>query len=149
MPLALGLMGVTVAPAAFGADQPEVRARLDLVASADCATRSELERRVSSRSDRIRFVGAGEPVRALTGEIKRIDDQTFQAILTVVEPDGRRSVRRVQTHNCEEALDALALVVAVTLDPSSAFREPKPQPPPPPPEQPPSHRRARDRNPSR
>ena len=128
MPLALGLVAVT--SSAFGADQPEVRARLDLVAPADCATRSELERRVASRSDRIRFVGAGEPVRALTGEIKPIDDQAFQATLTVVEPDGRRSVRRVLTHSCEEALDALALVVAVTLDPSSAFKEPTPGPPP-------------------
>ena len=69
----LGLMGLAYASSAFGADQPEVRARLDLVAPADCATRAELERRVASRSDRIRFVGASEPVRVLTGEIKPMD----------------------------------------------------------------------------
>jgi hypothetical protein len=134
MPLALGPTSVAVTSSALGADSPEVRARLDLVAPANCATRAELEKRVTSRSDRIRFVGEGERVRALTGEIKPIDDRTVAATLTLVELDGRRSARRVLTHSCEEALDALALVVAVTLDPSSVLRkEPAPEPPPPPP----------------
>ncbi len=118
--LALGL-----GPALAYADS-EIHARLELVAPADCATLSELEQRVAIRSDRIRFVEEPERVRALRAEIKPIDERTVAATLNVVEPDGRRSARRILTHTCDEALDALALVVAVTLDPNSAFSAPVP-----------------------
>ena len=45
------------------------------------------------------------------------------AELTVVEPDGRRFARRLEAPSCAAATDALALVVAITLDPSAATAE--------------------------
>jgi hypothetical protein len=45
------------------------------------------------------------------------------AELTVVEPDGRRFARRLEAPSCAAATDALALVVAITLDPSASLGE--------------------------
>lgn len=95
-------------------------ARLDVDAPASCSTRDELIARVASRSTRIRFVSDGAGVPTITARIDAGPKGTVVAELTVVEADGRKFARRLEAPSCAAATDALALVVAITLDPSAA-----------------------------
>jgi len=103
----------TPAPAATAA-------RLEVDALPACSTRDELIARVAARSSRIRFVGAGAGIPVLTARIEVAPRGVVVADLTVLEPDGRKFQRRIEAPSCAAATDALALVVAITLDPSAA-----------------------------
>ena len=98
-------------------------ARLDVDASPSCSTRDELIARVAARSTRIQFVNDAAGVPALTARIEVGARGVVIADLTVVEPDGRKFARRLEAPSCAAATDALALVVAITLDPSAAAAE--------------------------
>jgi hypothetical protein len=100
------------------AQPPAPAARLELDASPSCSTRDELVARVAARSTRIRFVTDGAGVPALAARIEVGARGGVIAGLTVVEPDGRKFTRRIEAPSCAAATDALALVVAITLDPS-------------------------------
>ena len=97
---------------------PAPVARLELDASPACSTRDELVARVAARSTRIRFVTDGAGVPALAARIDAGARGGVIAGLTVVEPDGRKFTRRIEAPSCAAATDALALVVAITLDPT-------------------------------
>ena len=97
-------------------------ARLELEAQPGCSTRDELIARVMARSTRIRFVNDGAGVPNLTARIE-VGFRGVVAQLDVVEPDGRKFSRRLEAPSCAAATDALALVVAITLDPSAATAE--------------------------
>jgi hypothetical protein len=62
-------------------------------------------------------------VPALTARIEAGPRGGVVAALIVVEPDGRRFARRLEAPSCAAATDAVALVVAITLDPSAATGE--------------------------
>src|SRR5262249_33474080 len=80
------------------------------------------------------FVNDSAGVPALAARIQVGPRGGVIAELTVVEPDGRKFSRRIEAPSCAAATDALALVVAITLDPSIVSgAAPKPAPPPPPP----------------
>ena len=64
----------------------------------------------------------------MTARIDAGPKGTVVAELTVVEPDGRRFARRLEAPSCAAATDALALVVAITLDPSAATAGATPSP---------------------
>src|SRR6476660_7034516 len=91
-------------------------ARLDVDAQPGCSTRDELIARVAARSVRIRFVTDGAGVPMMTARIEAGPKGAVVAELTVVEPDGRRFSRQLEAPSCAAATDALALVVAITLD---------------------------------
>src|SRR5262245_25903120 len=93
-------------------------ARLELEAQPGCSTRDELIARVTARSTRIRFVNDGVDVPNLTARIE-VGFRGVVAQLVVVEPDGRKFQRRIEAPSCAAATDALALVIAITLDPSA------------------------------
>jgi hypothetical protein len=48
-----------------------------------------------------------------------------------VQPNGTESVRRILAPSCEQASDALALVMVLALDPAALSASPPPPPPPP------------------
>jgi len=112
------LAAVAVLAAASPARAQATAARLDVDAQPSCSTRDELVARVAARSARIRFVADGAGVPALSARIDVAPRGGVVAELTVVEPDGRRFVRRLEAPSCAAATDALALVVAITLDPT-------------------------------
>jgi hypothetical protein len=116
---------------------PAPAARLELDASPACSTRDELVARVAARSTRIRFVTDGAGVPALAARIEPAARGGVIAGLTVVEPDGRKFTRRIEAPSCAAATDALALVVAITLDPAVVMdaspRSAPASPPAPPP----------------
>jgi len=115
-----GTSGTTVA--AEASPPATVRAHLEIVAAADCATFAAIAARVGERSTRIRFVDALTEVPALRGRIGPSKGAGVFAELTVVQPTGRQSRRHLTARTCEEATDALALLIAMTLDPAAALR---------------------------
>ncbi len=117
---------LVAAPAAARAEASV--ARLDVDAAPSCSTRDELVARVAARSTRIRFVSDGVGIPTMTARIDAGPKGTVVAELTVVEPDGRRFARRLEAPSCAAATDALALVVAITLDPSAATAGAAPSP---------------------
>jgi hypothetical protein len=94
------------------------RAHLQLSAPSSCTTASALMARVRLRSRHIQFVDdrSGVPVLGVT--IRVAAKQPVAAELTLVWPDGRRSERRVVDASCSQAVDALALLIALALDPN-------------------------------
>jgi hypothetical protein len=136
------VIGLVLLPAAAHAQAQAPAARLEVDANPGCSSRDELIARVGARSTRIRFVTDGAGVPALAARIEVAPRGGVVAELTVVEPDGRKFARRIEAPSCAAATDALALVVAITLDPSVVATgdtsRPTPAPPtaPAPPEAP-------------
>jgi hypothetical protein len=97
---------------------PVARARLDMVArtAANCTGPDDFAARVAARSPRIQFVedSAAIGVQA-TFNVARSGG--INAELILVESGVSRAPRRFQARSCAEAADALALMVAVALDP--------------------------------
>jgi hypothetical protein len=110
------LRGIEVAAAPV--EPASTSARLEVQALPDCTTREELAARVAARSRRIHFddEGAvGPTVRAAITQAPR----GAVGELVIVQPDGKSSSRRLSAASCAEATDAIALIIALTLDPTS------------------------------
>jgi hypothetical protein len=92
-------------------------ARLELRGVADCISRSELATRVAARSPRILFVEDAAISANVALVSARAGNVVAELVLTTAgtEPAPRRIVAR----SCAEAADAIALMIAVTLDPTS------------------------------
>jgi hypothetical protein len=126
------LVFVTPLAAAFGAARaaraegdPIASARLEVQALPDCTSREELMARVAARSRRIHFVddeSAGRSIRAVIGPGAR--PGAFVGMLVIATPDGKSATRRISAPSCAEATDALALIIALTLDPAAAVTAP-------------------------
>jgi hypothetical protein len=99
---------------------PAVTAGLQLDAAASCASRQALVAGVAQRSSRIRLVASAAATPALRASLRLLADGSIAAELVVIHAGGRRSLRRLSAPSCAEAVDALALVIAITLDPASA-----------------------------
>jgi hypothetical protein len=111
----LRALGAAGAPA----DLAATSARLEVEAIPECTTREELAARVAARSRRIHFDdgAVGPTVRAA---IAPGPHGGAMGELVIVQPDGRSSSRRLSAPSCAEATDAIALIIALTLDPMSA-----------------------------
>ncbi|MDQ2645018.1 MAG: hypothetical protein M3020_14470 [Myxococcota bacterium] len=111
------------------AEAPEVRAHLEVVAGGGCGGEAELAARVARRSSRIRFVEPGPGVRRARAELRAAGNELFAATLSLWTDEGRELVRRVRPARCPDALEALSLVLAVSLDPDAELGEaPAPTP---------------------
>jgi hypothetical protein len=106
------------AGAGMAQSSDSARAHLQLSAPSSCTTASALMARVRLRSRHIQFVDdrSGVPVLGVT--IRVAAKQPVAAELTLVWPDGRRSERRLVDASCSQAVDALALLIALALDPN-------------------------------
>ncbi len=112
--LLLPVIGAAAAPAELASTS----ARLEVQALPDCTTREELAGRVTARSHRIHFddeQATGPTVRAVIAH----GPHGAVGELVIVQPDGRISSRRLSAASCAEATDAIALIIALTLDPMS------------------------------
>lgn len=99
---------------------PAATVHLELSAAPDCATASQLVARVVARSTRIHFGGSGAGTFELRVEIAPGPNDTQIGRLSLVDPSGRRSNRRLTAPSCAETVDAVALVAVISLDPSYA-----------------------------
>ena len=120
---ALPLLGVTGVAAGAEPAPTTASARLEIQAGADCSTREELEARVAARSRRIHFdeAATGPSVRAI---ITATPHGGAVGELTIAQPDGKTASRRLTAPSCAEATDAIALIIALTLDPTSVAARP-------------------------
>jgi len=94
---------------------------LEVEADPTCTTRAALIERVRARLPRVRLVddGSGLSIRA---KISTAPSGVVTGDVTLVSPGTKPSVRHVPARSCAEAVDAVALIIAVTLDPSSATK---------------------------
>jgi hypothetical protein len=133
--LAAALAGVPAHAQPSTAAPDEVTASLELVSTPGCGSEPELAAAIASRSERIRIVPRETATRALRIELRE-SGSALVATLTLTQPSGRRSQRTLKAATCAEALDAAALVAAVSLDPtasSAPVEAPSAAPPPSPP----------------
>lgn len=104
------------------AAQPVVpSARLEVAAEPSCTTRADLVARVQARSPRLRFLEESGTIGILA-QFSVAPSGAVTGNVTLAAPGAEASVRRVLAHSCGEAADAVALIIAVTLDPSAADR---------------------------
>ena len=94
-------------------------ARLEVQALPDCTTREELAARVAARSRRIHFDDEGAVGPTVRAVIARAPHGGATGDLVIVQPDGKTSSRHLSVASCAEATDAIALIIALTLDPMS------------------------------
>jgi hypothetical protein len=95
------------------ADEAPLRARLRFSSPAGCGSAADFGERVQRRAPRVRFGTRGPDsvsVRIAAGA------NGLDASVTLASGGRRLSERRLEAETCEDALDALALVVAVTLE---------------------------------
>ena len=104
---------------------------IEAISPDGCGSSYELARRVAHRSDRVRIAASPEGAVIARAEIRTVGAGAVEATLTMTEPSGKRWSRLVRSASCEEALDAIALVLAVAFSPElSPIPEPEPAPPP-------------------
>lgn len=115
---AFSLLAVTRVAAADG-DAAAATARLEVQTLPDCSSREEVVARVAARSRRIHFDddATGPTLRAVIAAGPR---GGAVGELVIVQPDGRSSTRRLAAPSCAEATDAIALIIALTLNPAAA-----------------------------
>lgn len=94
------------------------RARLDLRGPADCISRVDLAARVAARSARIRFVDDAAVYAHVVVTSARPGNVVAELVLAT--PGAEQPPRRFVARSCSEAADAIALIIAVTLDPTTA-----------------------------
>jgi hypothetical protein len=112
---------------------PTPAAHLDVRATPECTSQKDIASRVLARAPRIRL--AEDPpqrLAPLSGERAEPTAFAVRAEFTVLRsgevvgelvmagPMAKPSFRRVVARSCDEAADAIALIIAVTLDPTSA-----------------------------
>ena len=90
---------------------------LDVSPHAGCKDSGDLARRVARRSQRIPFA-IGPAADTAHAAVSVVGDAVwgFDATLVFTTPAGRVWSRRLHADSCDEAFDALAVVLAVTLD---------------------------------
>ncbi|HEY2407470.1 MAG TPA: hypothetical protein VGI10_15775 [Polyangiaceae bacterium] len=109
-------------------DAPSIDVRLELKSNADCVSRAALIARVRSRSPRIRFVDdASEPTIRATFTALPTGNVTSEIALAA--PYTEVPERRFAPSSCNDALDAVALIIAISLDPAAATASPGQQTP--------------------
>jgi hypothetical protein len=64
-------------------------------------------------------VTSAAATHSLLASLRAVSDGSIAAELVVLNSGGRRSLRRLTAPSCAEAVEALALVIAITLDPAS------------------------------
>jgi hypothetical protein len=85
-------------------------------ANEGCPAAADFQRSVLRRSGRVRFVEQGPHARELSIVIRK-EGQATRGELRLVEGDGRVSQRSVRFTTCTEAVEGLALIALVSLDP--------------------------------
>jgi len=123
-------VGILLALSSLGSEQtlpaasiaPAGMARLDVRAAAGCTSRTDVAARVAARSPRIQFTDDAPLAARALFTATRTGAVVAELIL---EAAGRPAEsRRVVARTCAAAADAVALILAVTLDPTAAAAAP-------------------------
>jgi hypothetical protein len=93
-------------------------ARLEVEANPTCTSRSDLIARIRARSPRVSF-SDDERAIAIRAQFSAASAGGIAGDVTLATPGAKPAQRRVLARSCNEAADAVALIIAVTLDPAS------------------------------
>jgi hypothetical protein len=116
--LALSTLGVIRARA----DEPPPPVRLVYRAPAECPTREEFEARVLARTGKDGlYPEGGAPFELFEIDLTPAPERTRGRLTTYLR-GAYPTVREIQAASCREAVDGLALIVALTLDPTTASK---------------------------
>ncbi|HMI84788.1 MAG TPA: hypothetical protein VK550_11895 [Polyangiaceae bacterium] len=99
--------------------------RLEYHAPTICEDEVQFFARARSRAPRMRMARPGEHARVFVVDIEQRGGRT-SGRLTVRNPEGRQTVREIEARDCTEAVDALALVVALAVNPRAQAQEAPP-----------------------
>lgn len=97
--------------------------RLAYEAPANCPDRTAFSVAVRANSARIRHALAGESAVSVEADVSHMGS-SFIGVLEIRHPDGTRTTRTVEGASCTEAVEAMALIVTLTLDPDAEQPEP-------------------------
>jgi hypothetical protein len=125
IPLLLAVQAYAAEPGLAVADPGLATASATLEVDADprCTTRADLMARVRARSPRVRFVDddSGLLIRV---QISPMVSGGIAGDVALGSRGSTPSVRHVPARSCTEAADAVALIIAVILDPTAADTRP-------------------------
>ena len=114
---AAGLAGPEEARAADPG--PQVQYALDYRVPASCPGEDDFVKLIARRTSRARRGGAGEVKYRFTIEVQ-LSDAGARGTLQIAEKDGGTTERDVPARDCANAIEAMALIAAVILDPRAA-----------------------------
>jgi hypothetical protein len=97
--------------------------------ASECGKLDDFPNRLRSRLTNVQFDEQGITHELQARVVPSDTKHGYRAQLTLTFPDGHRTVRSVETADCNEAIEALALIAAVAIDPSNADLSPTPRPP--------------------
>ena len=100
---------------------------LNYRAPADCPAVLDFQRSVERRSSRIHFVDEGSHARELDISLRKDGDLTIGE-LRLIEANGNLRQRSVRFPSCVDAVEGLALIATVSLDPQALLENPQPVP---------------------
>jgi hypothetical protein len=100
-------------------------------APSGCPLVGDFQRSVQRRSARIHFVDEGSHDRELSIFLRKEGDFTIGE-LRLIEQNGTLRQRSVRFTTCVEAVEGLALIATVSLDPQALLENPEPVPETPP-----------------
>jgi hypothetical protein len=112
--------------------------RLSYTASDGCPSRDAFLERLRARTTRFREAIEGEAARVFTADLV-FGANASRGKLTVRARDGSSTTRELKAPSCEQVGEALALIVAIAIDPQALVEvapprsEPEPPPVPSPP----------------
>lgn len=114
--------GTSEAQEAEGDDR---RISVRLRAPARCATLEELKLGIARRAPHLDLVDDPAASKQVFADIHRAGgERSVTATLIIERPREATLERSIQAESCDEALEALAFMTAVALDPEGASREP-------------------------
>jgi hypothetical protein len=93
-----------------------------------CPAATDFQRSVQRRSARVRFVNEGPHDRELSIAMRK-DGEFTLGELRLLERDGSLRRRNVRFTTCSEAVEGLALIAVVSLDPRALLESDKPAEP--------------------
>ena len=100
-------------------ETPSSSARLTVHTDPGCTSRDDIAARVTARSSRIHFV-EGDSALSVEATFGASPSGAVAVALVVAgQPAGKAMSRRFSARSCSDAADAAALIIAVTLDPTS------------------------------
>jgi hypothetical protein len=115
----LAVVAAVAATAFFGsamAQPDEEPVHLEYHAPPGCEDGAQFFARARSRAPRMRVARPDERARMFVVDIEQRGGRTAGR-LVVRNPEGRQTVREIEARDCSEAVDALALVVALVVNP--------------------------------
>ena len=140
------LLCAAAAPLALPARAAESAQPITVLLSNDgvaaCPTREQLFAGLLARTPKVRAANPGEPARTFDVRVHQ-GDRVVVGNLRAEDRRAATDMHEVSGETCREVLEALALTIALSLDPDASLA-PYPLSPPPPPPPPASPHRLRD-----